>query len=159
MYAVPHMYYPYRQPIGIKAILITTAIILVLLIGIYFYIKKKAEDSLKDELPSQYADEAYTADESRTIRYLASSLNDDLSQFIDTGHPLEAWRQLRDSTDRIFIAVAADYKRLTGNSLRSDFMDSAYGGWYFNIEGKTLAGESVEIYNAIKARLNTLQIA
>jgi len=155
MYGYPPPYYPYRQQTSIKTVLIITGVVLTLIIGIYLYLKKKAEDSVKEELPSQYADANYTADESRQIRYLATAMQGDLSGINWNGHDGSIYVTLRDATDRIFIATSVDYKRLTGSSLRQDLISDESSFKELFVWG----GDLYDVYKAIIARMNTLNVA
>ena len=154
-------YRPYYEPYGgggltIKGVLIVTAIVILLIVGIFIYANVKAKKALAEELPSQYADEQYTSDESRTIRYLASSIKDDLSRFIQGGHKLDIYKELLRANDRIFTGVAVDYKRVAGESLRESLSDS-HSSFSLNLTEGTF-GESMEVYNQLLNRLNMLKL-
>jgi len=159
MYAQPYGYAPYgyNRGLGVRGVLIITAIIIALIIGIFVYARISANKALAEELPSQYADEKYTTEESKKIRYLSTAIYQDLSQFIQPGHPLDIYRELLNASDRVFEGVAVDYKRVAGETLRHSLTDDK-GSFQLNLtEG--FFGDSMDVYDAVFTRLNTLQIA
>jgi hypothetical protein len=141
--------YP-QQGLGVRGVLIVTAIIIALIVGIFIYAKVQAAKSLKEELPSSYADEQYSTEESKHIRYLSTAIQTDLSGW-NFYHDQVLYADLISSSDRLFEGVAVDYKRITGNTLRAD------------IEGDKMSFKTIEKqglqYDAIMQRLNSLQIA
>ncbi len=151
MYYPPY-YPPYRQPTSIRTILIITVVVLAIIVGLYFYLKTSAEKALKEELPSQYADEKYTAEESKKIRYYASAIQNDLGGFNWLGHDYDLYIAFAKESDRIFEGTAVDYKRLTGNSLRADFSGDqlSFQGWDHITSN---------LYQTVLQRLNTLAVA
>lgn len=159
MYARPYGYAPYgyNRGLGVRGVLIITAVIIVLIIGIFVYARISAKKALAEELPSQYADEKYTTEESKKIRYLSTAIREDLSRMIQGGHALDIYKQLRNATDRVFEGVAVDYKRVAGETLRQSLADSQSSFSINLTEG--FFGESMDVYNGIITRLNMLQIA
>lgn len=129
-YFAPPPYYGYGQrPLSIRSILIITAIIMVLLIGTYIYIRTDVKKKLKEELPNEYQDEMYNAEEGKKIRYYASALKDDIFGF-SWSHNLTLYNNLLNENDRIFEGVCVDYKRLAGESLRKSLTDEiSFSNW------------------------------
>lgn len=145
-YYPPPAYYP--QSFSVKNILIITAIVLVLIVGIYVYAMKKTKEKFKEELPSEYADERYSTEESKTIRYYSSAIIADLDGVTFT-HDLSLYKNLLKETDRIFEGVCVDYRRLTGRTLRKDLNDEvSFTNW----------GSYIEVRRQMIARINLLQI-
>lgn len=145
-YYPPPVYYP--QGFSVKNILIITAIVLILIIGIYVYAMKKTKEKFKEELPSEYADERYSTEESKTIRYYSSAIIADLDGVTFT-HDLSLYKNLLKETDRIFEGVCVDYRRLTGRTLRKDLNDEiSFTNW----------GSYIEVRRQMIARINLLQI-
>jgi len=140
----------YNQGLGVRGVLIVTAIIIALIVGIFIYARINANKALKEELPSQYADERYTTEESKEIRYLATAIQTDLTG-INFYHDKEIYSDLINATDRIFEGVAVDYKRISGKTLRDDMIGD-------KVSFKTILSQAKQ-YDAVMARLNTLQIA
>lgn len=146
MHYYPPVYYP--QSFSVKNILIITAIVLVLIIGIYVYAMKKTKEKFKEELPSEYADERYSTEESKTIRYYSSAIIADLDGVTFT-HDLSLYKNLLKETDRIFEGVCVDYRRLTGRTLRKDLNEEiSFTNW----------GSYIEVRRQMIARINLLQI-
>lgn len=159
MYAQPYGYAPYgySRGLGVRGVLIITAIIIALIIGIFVYARISAKKALAEELPSQYADEKYTTEESKKIRYLSTAIYQDLSRFMQTGHELDIYSELVNSTDRVFEGVAVDYKRVASETLRKSLTDSK-GSFQINLSDGFF-GDSMDVYDAVFTRLNSLQIA
>jgi len=118
----PPPYYPARQPMDFKTVIIITVFIIVLLVGVYIYIKQEAKKALKDQLPSQYASDQYTKDEGIKIRSYATQIQDDLKG-INIYHNKDLYNALLAEPDKIFTGVCIDYKLLTGTSIRKDIND------------------------------------
>lgn len=113
----------YRSPVDkIKSIVIVTILIIAMILAIYWYIRKKANDDSKDELPSEYADETFTDVEGKKIRSYAQQIVEDLDG-LAVYHNKDLYEAVLRESDRIVAGVAVDYKRLTGNSLRQDLND------------------------------------
>ncbi|MEA4975441.1 MAG: hypothetical protein VB046_06865 [Paludibacter sp.] len=109
---------------------------------------KKTKEKFKEELPSEYADERYSTEESKTIRYYSSAIIADLDGVTFT-HDLSLYKNLLKETDRIFEGVCVDYRRLTGRTLRKDLNDEvSFTNW----------GSYIEVRRQMIARINLLQI-
>lgn len=119
------VYRPYRRS-GLTAsgVLTVTAIVLLLIFGLYWYIRKKANDDSKDELPGEYADETFTDAEGKLIRSYSQQILEDLKG-INIYHNKDLYEAVLRENDRIVAGVAVDYKRLAGESLRKALNDEA----------------------------------
>jgi hypothetical protein len=145
-YPPPTGYYP--SGLSVKNILIVTAVILALIVVMYLYASKQAKKKLKEQLPSEYADERYTTEESKKIRYYSSAIIADLDGFTFT-HDLNLYRELLKESDRIFEGVCVDYRRLTGRTLRKDLNDEiSFSNW----------SSYIKVRREMIARINMLQI-
>lgn len=136
----------YRSPLDkVKAIIIITILIIALIVGIYWYIRKKANDDSKNELPSEYADQAFTAAEGKKIRSYAQQIVEDLNG-VTVYHNKDLYEAVFKEEDKIVAGVAVDYKRLTGRSLRQDINDEisfAFTGPQSDLRKKILSRLSI----------------
>jgi hypothetical protein len=109
----------YNQGLGVRGVLIVTAIIIALVIGIFIYARVQANKDLAGQLPADY-DKNTTPQDSEKIRSYVTSIQSDLEGFSAT-HDFSLYQALLAETDTIFKAVCIDYKRVTTRSLKADF--------------------------------------
>lgn len=115
-------YYPYYRRNPASSILWGAIILIVIMIVIYLWIRKKANDDSKAQLPDEYADEQYTQEDGLKIRNYSTQVQEDLDG-LNIYHNKDLYESLLLENDRIFTAVAIDYKRLSGKSMRQDIND------------------------------------
>ena len=116
-------YYPYYRRNPASSILWGAIILIIIMIVIYLWIRKKANDDSKAQLPDEYADEQYSEQDGLKIRSYATQIQEDISPMIQVYHNKDLYEALLRENDRIFTGVAIDYKRISGKSLRQDIND------------------------------------
>lgn len=122
MYRNNYYRYPRRGGITASGILTITGLALLVVVGIYIYIRRKANADSKNELPSSYADETFTATEGKIIRSFAVQLMEDIKG-VNIYHNKDLYEAVLKQSDRIFAGIAVDYKRLAGESFRQAIND------------------------------------
>lgn len=115
-------YYPYYRRNPASSILWGAIILIIIMIVIYLWIRKKANDDSKAQLPDEYADEQYSEQDGLKIRSYATQVQEDLDG-LNIYHNKDMYEALLRENDRIFTAVAIDYKRIAGRSMRQDIND------------------------------------
>ena len=115
-------YIPYYRKNPASSILWGAIILIVIMVVVYLWIRKKANDDAKEQLPDEYADEAYSKDDGLKIRSYVTQLMEDLNG-VTIYHNKDLYNALMLENDRLFIGVAVDYKRVNGRSLRQDIND------------------------------------
>lgn len=117
-------YHPYGYGYGFKRytdpriVIYITIFIIVALLVLYFYVRKKANDDAKEELINSYAeDKLYTKEDGIKIRSYATQIVEDLDG-INIYHNKDLYEAILRERDDIVRGVAVDYKRLSGESLR-----------------------------------------
>lgn len=122
-YYGPYGYHPpygggYGRYTNPKVVIYITLFIIVALLVLYFYVRKKANDDSKEELANTYAeDEQYTQADGVKIRAYATQIVEDLDG-LNVYHNKDLYEAILRESDKIVAAVAVDYKRLAGESLR-----------------------------------------
>ena len=135
----------YDRGLGVRGVLIITAIILALVIGIFIYAKLQAKKDIAGQLPADYK-EGTTAAESEQIRSFSTSLQADLEGF-SSGHDYDLYRQMLQQTDVMFKNVCIDYKRLTTRSLKADFVSDAMGFRFMASLSEDLYGKMLKAFD------------
>lgn len=115
-------YIPYYRRNPASSILWGAIILIVIMVVIYLWIRKKANDDAKEQLPDSYADEQFNKDEGLKIRSYTTQIVEDLDG-LNIYHNKDLYESLLRENDRIFTGVAVDYKRVQGRSLRQDIND------------------------------------
>jgi hypothetical protein len=146
----------YNQGLGVKGVLVVTALVIVFIIGIYFYMRKNILSSVEDQLPSVTTGKEYTPDEDQKVRYLAIAIKEDLSPFIQIGHNLSIYKEFLLTSDKVFVGIGLYYKQLAGESMRNSFTDSK-SSFSINLS-EGFFGESMEVYDSIISRMNALKM-
>ena len=154
MYGYPPPYYPpYGQQTSIKTVLIITAVVLAMIIGIYIYATNKAKGDIVKIEPAQYTEPGtFTDVESKQIRVLSSSLKDDLDGYNFDGHNYDLYDQLLNLNDKMFAGVCIDFQRVNGGvSFRTAFTGDSvsFKAWDHIFNGR---------YDKVIAKLNALNI-
>lgn len=116
----------YNQGLGVRGVLIVTAIIIALIVGIFIYARVQANKDIAGQLPGEYKD-GISAEESEKIRSFATSLQADL-EGVSFSHNWDLYDQILKQTDAMFKNICIDYNRLTKRSLKADFVADGY--WF-----------------------------
>lgn len=121
---MPRYYNPYYRRNPASSILWGAIILIIIMVIIYLWIRKKANDDSKAQLPDEYTDEQYSEQDGLKIRSYATQIMEDIDG-INVYHNKDLYEALLRENDRIFTAVAIDYKRIAGESLRQAINDES----------------------------------
>ena len=137
----------------VKSVLIITAIVILLIVGIFVYANIKAKANLAKIEPADYsASGTYTDAESKQIRVLSESIMNDLNGVNWMGHNYDLYDQMLKLSDKLFVGVCIDFQRVnSGTSFRTAFQDDKTSFKAFDHIFSSL-------YDDVVARLNTLNI-
>lgn len=156
--------YGYVQPVvyaqgsmTIRTILWVTLIVILLIIGIFVYANIRAKKAIAAQTPDQYADEIYTPNEGTEIRILSSSIYQDLKG-LNFGHDFQVYLQWVNSSDRVFVGVANDYKRLSGGKSIRAAIVSDKKSFLFPILNAFDDVNERDLYDRIIKRMNALKV-
>ena len=156
--------YGYMQPVvyaqgsmTVRTILWVALIVIVLIIGIFVYANIRAKKAIAVQTPDQYADEIYTPTEGADIRILSSSIYEDLKG-MNIGHDFQVYIQWVNSSDRVFVGVANDFKRLSGGkSIRMAIIGDK-NSFLFPIGNVFDDVNERDLYDRIIKRMNALKV-
>ncbi len=148
---MPRYYNPYypQARSSASSILWGAIVLIIIMIVIYLWIKKKADEDFKNDMPNEYEDEKYSTEEGKMIRSIASALADDL-EGLNMSHDEALYVRFRGLSDKLFEAVCNDYRRIAGESIRTALTSD-----WFSFAG---IGENVKSYKAILQRIDSLNI-
>jgi hypothetical protein len=121
---MPRYYNPYypQSRSSASSILWGAIVLIIIMIVIYLWIRQKANNDAKSQLPDEYADETFNEDEGAKIRSYTTQIIEDLDG-LNIYHNKDMYEALMRETDRIFTGVAVDYKRVSGESFRQALND------------------------------------